>query len=151
MVACENDISLEKFTWLKDQRLLGLPQLMVYVGEVHLQVMASGLKVHILFKAEFKIVHLDSWLKFYPFENCWHQWIEYHQWLATGIPRWIQVGTNALCVFLADLAALYLTLRHSVSQCHFRILTQGVTFETWDPSDILSEWCLDIKTKRQKN
>ena len=27
-----------------------------------------------------------------------------------------------------------------VAECHFRILTQRVTFETWDPSDIWSEW-----------
>ena len=30
--------------------------------------------------------------------------------------------------------------------------TQRVTFETWEPSDISSEWCQkDKKTKRQKN
>ena len=38
-----------------------------------------------------------------------------------------------------------------VTECHFRISTQRVTFETWDPSDIWSEWCLDKKTERQKN
>ena len=38
----------------------------------------------------------------------------------------------------------------SVTECHFRILTQRVTFETWDPSHIWSAWCLDKKTKRQK-
>ena len=39
--------------------------------------------------------------------------------------------------FLAALAALYLTLVSGwVSECHFRILTQRVTFETSDPSDI---------------
>ena len=42
-----------------------------------------------------------------------------------------------LFLFLAALAALYLTLvSHSLSDCHFRILTQRVTFETSDPSDI---------------
>ena len=36
-------------------------------------------------------------------------------------------------MFLAALAALYLTLvSQSVSNCHFRILTQRVTFETSD-------------------
>ena len=41
------------------------------------------------------------------------------------------------CDFLAALAALYLTLVSQwVSDCHFRILTQRVTFETSDPSDI---------------
>ena len=40
-------------------------------------------------------------------------------------------------VFLAALAALYLTLvSGSLTDCHFRILTQRVTFETSDPSDI---------------
>ena len=58
-------------------------------------------------------------------------------------------------MFLAALAALYLTLvTESVSQwvthCHFRMLTQRVTFDTSDPSDIWSEWCQDKKTKRQK-
>ena len=38
-----------------------------------------------------------------------------------------------------------------VSDCHLRILTQRMTFETWDFSDILSEWWLDKKTKRQKD
>ena len=36
-------------------------------------------------------------------------------------------------LFLAALAALYL---HLLTLCHFRILTQRVTFETRDPSDI---------------
>jgi len=55
-----------------------------------------------------------------------------------------------LLLFLAALAALYLTLvSELVTGCHFRILTQGVTFETGDPSDIWSEWCPDKKTKRQ--
>ena len=26
-----------------------------------------------------------------------------------------------------------------------------MTFETWDPSDIWSEWCLDKNTERQKD
>ena len=44
-------------------------------------------------------------------------------------------------LFLAALAALYLTLvsewvSESVTDRHFRILTQIVTFETWHPSDI---------------
>jgi len=54
--------------------------------------------------------------------------------------------------FLAALAALYLTLvSHWLTECHFRILIQRVTFETWDPSDIWSEWFLDRKTERQKD
>ena len=32
------------------------------------------------------------------------------------------------------------SLGQSVTECHFRILTQRVTFETSDPSDIWSEW-----------
>ena len=43
--------------------------------------------------------------------------------------------------FLAALAALYLPfVPESVSDRHFRILTQSVTFETWDPSEIWSGW-----------
>ena len=34
--------------------------------------------------------------------------------------------------------------------CQFRILTKNVTFKTWIPSDILSAWCLDKKTKKTK-
>ena len=43
-------------------------------------------------------------------------------------------------LYLAALAALYLTLVSECvgGDCHFRILTQGVTFETSDPSDIWS-------------
>ena len=37
-----------------------------------------------------------------------------------------------------------------VSQCHFRISTQRVTFETWDSLDIWLEWCLHKNTKRRK-
>ena len=37
-----------------------------------------------------------------------------------------------------------------LTHCHFRILTQRLTFETWDPSYIWSERCPDKKTKRQK-
>ena len=52
---------------------------------------------------------------------------------------------------LAALAALYLTLVTDwVGHCHFRILTQRVTFETWDLWDIWSAWFLDKKTKRLK-
>ena len=55
-------------------------------------------------------------------------------------------------LFLAAQAALYLTLVSDwVSNRHFRILTQIVTFETWDPSDIGLEWCQDKETKRQKD
>ena len=57
------------------------------------------------------------------------------------------------CFFglLADLAALYLTLvSASLTHCHFRISAQRVTFETWDSSDIWSEWCLDKKKNREK-
>ena len=58
-------------------------------------------------------------------------------------------------MFLAAVAALYLTLvshwvSESLSGCHFRISTQILTFETWDPSDIWSERCLDKKTKDKK-
>ena len=53
--------------------------------------------------------------------------------------------------FLAALAALYLTLvTHWVSQCHFWILTQRVSFETWHPSDIWSAWCPDKRQKDKK-
>ena len=51
-----------------------------------------------------------------------------------------------------------------VTQCHFWILIQRVTFDTWDPSYISSDWCpdknkkikkdnwqFDRKTKRQKD
>ena len=61
------------------------------------------------------------------------------------------------CRSLAALAALYLTLVSDwVGHCHFRILTQRVTFETWDPSDIWPEWCQKRqkekkKKRRQKN
>ena len=41
--------------------------------------------------------------------------------------------------------------RQSLTDCHFRIWTQRVTFETLDPSDIWSEWCQYKKTKRQKD
>ena len=37
-----------------------------------------------------------------------------------------------------------------VGGCHFRILTQRVTFKTSDHSDILSAWCPDKKTKKAK-
>ena len=51
-----------------------------------------------------------------------------------------------LYLFLAALAALYLPV---VSDRHFSISTQKITFLPWDPSDILSEWQKDKKTKRQ--
>ena len=48
-----------------------------------------------------------------------------------------QVLQGNLILFLAALASLYLTLvTGSVTDRHFRILTQRVTFETSDPSDI---------------
>ena len=55
-------------------------------------------------------------------------------------------------MFLAALAALYLTLVSQwlgdwVTGCHFRISTQRVTFETWDPSDIWSECYPDKNTE----
>ena len=34
-------------------------------------------------------------------------------------------------------------LGHSLSGCHFWILTQRVTFDTWDPSDTWSEYCVE--------
>ena len=66
-------------------------------------------------------------------------------------------STNCRSNILAALAALYLTLVTDwVSDCHFWILTQRVTFDAWDPSDIWSAICLDKgqkdkKTKRQKD
>ena len=52
--------------------------------------------------------------------------------------------------FLTALAALYLSLvTWSLSECQFWILTLRVTFETWDPSDIRSEWFLDKKTNHK--
>ena len=59
-----------------------------------------------------------------------------------SIAHRLQSGSlNEFLEFLAALAALYLTLvtesvSQSVSDCHFRISTQRVTFETSDPSDI---------------
>ena len=44
-----------------------------------------------------------------------------------------------------------LVVTHSLTDCHFRIWTQRVTFETQDFSDIWPVWCLDKKTKRQKD
>ena len=49
---------------------------------------------------------------------------------------------SILAMFLAALTALCLPLP-LVSDCHFRIWTQRMTFEPWDPSDIWSEWCQD--------
>ena len=55
-------------------------------------------------------------------------------------------------LFVPALAALYLTLVSGwLTHCHFRILTQRVTFVTWDPSDIWSECYTDEKRKRQKD
>ena len=53
-------------------------------------------------------------------------------------------------VFSSPIPDLGQSLSESLSHCHFRILTQRVTFETWDPSDIQSEWCLDKKGKKIK-
>ena len=58
-------------------------------------------------------------------------------------------------VYLCPLFALFktpLTLltNCAVGECHFRISTQKVTFETWNPSDIWSEWQNDIKQKDKK-
>ena len=39
-------------------------------------------------------------------------------------------------------------LGQSMTGCHFWILTQRVTFDTWDPSDIWSEWCLENYWKK---
>ena len=41
------------------------------------------------------------------------------------------------------------SLTHSVTDCHFRILTQRVTFDTWHPSDMSGQKY--SKTKRQKD
>ena len=48
--------------------------------------------------------------------------------------------------FIPDLAQW---VTGSLGRCHFRILTRRVSFETWSPYDIWSNWCL-TKTKRQK-
>ena len=77
-----------------------------------------------------------------------------HLWLTKFVQlfrvKWIvKKKTNQ---FLAALAALYPTLvSQSLSGCHFRISTQKVTFETWNPSDIWLEWYLDKKTIRQND
>ena len=42
-------------------------------------------------------------------------------------------------------------LGHWLTHRHFRILTQIVTFETWDPSDIWSEWRLTKRWKDKKD
>ena len=55
---------------------------------------------------------------------------------------------NKFGIFLAALAALYLPL--VVTECHFIIWKQRVTFETWGLSDIWSMWCPHKKTKRKK-
>ena len=39
---------------------------------------------------------------------------------------------------------------HRLTDCHFRIWTQRVTYETWDPSDNWSEWWLDKRQKDKK-
>ena len=43
------------------------------------------------------------------------------------------------------------TLSAWVSQYHFRTWTQRVTFDTWYSLDILSELCVDKRTKRSKD
>ena len=54
-------------------------------------------------------------------------------------------------VFLAALSVPYLPLVSAwVSHCHFRIRTQRVTFDPWDPPDIWSEWCYESETNCQK-
>ena len=54
-------------------------------------------------------------------------------------------------VFLAALSVPYLPLVSAwVSHCHFRIRTQRVTFDPWDPPDIWSEWCYESGTNCQK-
>ena len=73
----------------------------------------------------------------------------------TGEPYFEKLRFSPDIVFLAALAALYLTLVSdsltlSLTGCHFRILAQIVTFETCDPSDIWSARCLDKKTKKTK-
>ena len=63
-----------------------------------------------------------------------------------------RIWGDPILPFLAALLALYLPLTlstHSLADRHFRILTQRTTLETWDYSDIWSEWCLDEKPKRQ--
>ena len=53
---------------------------------------------------------------------------------------------------MTNMAALYLTL---VSDRHFRILTQIMTFEAWDALDIWSEWWAEkydkVETSLKKN
>ena len=75
-------------------------------------------------------------------------------WMCCSLAVLICRGQNypsIFVLFLAALAALYLTsVTEWVNNRHFRILTQRVSFETWDPSDIWSTWCLDKKTKNKK-
>ena len=42
------------------------------------------------------------------------------------------------------------SVREWVTECHFWILTQRVTFKTWGPYDIWSEWYLTKRLKYKK-
>ena len=87
------------------------------------------------------------------FLNFWHK---------TGNKTLYMTPTNFLtplkvnsCMQLSKILAHFDQLytygwRQWVSNYHFRIWTQGATFETWDHSDIWSEWYLYRKTKRQR-
>ena len=80
-------------------------------------------------------------------DHCTNTAIQKHKYTNTQINQ--RTGYKTLLMFLAALAALYLTL--VVTDRHFRILTQIVTSDTSDPSDIWTAWCLDKKTKRQRD
>ena len=84
--------------------------------------------------------------------SCLLSWIRIGHAISTSAAMMLYITTLKLFFrhfqFLSALAALYLTLVSQwVTHCHFRISTQIVTFETWDPSDIWSE-CV---TERQKD
>jgi len=62
-------------------------------------------------------------------------------------------GCSWSCIFScpgSSIPDLGQSVSQWVSHCHFRNSTQIVTFETWDPSDIWSEWCPDKKKKDRK-
>ena len=61
-----------------------------------------------------------------------------------------RLGTFGQTLFFSCPGNSLPDLGHWVSECHFWILTQRVTFNTWDPSDIWSAWCPDKRTKKTK-
>ena len=76
-------------------------------------------------------------LKFYAFVAVKYNLSIYHTLNTVKQSQCNVIDQIVLIQFLTALAALYLTLvSESVRECYFRILTQRVTFETCDPSDI---------------